>query len=100
LLNNLLLQLNWRIEFDTQKRLQTLLVRGLDFARASEIFADAVVEIEDARRAYGEQRFITYGFLDSCLVVPVWTKRENKMRVISMRRVNEREIKKYTHRVD
>jgi uncharacterized DUF497 family protein len=99
LLNNLLLQLNKQIEFDPQKRLQTLLVHDLDFARASEIFADAAATFEDVRCHYGECRYVTYGFLDDRLTVLVWTKREKKVRVISMRRANEREIKKYTQQV-
>jgi uncharacterized DUF497 family protein len=93
--NNLLLQLNRSIEFDPQKRLQTLIARGLDFARAEEVFADAAATLEDARWHYGEHRYITYGFLDDRLTVLVWTKRDKKMRVISMRKANEREKKKY-----
>lgn len=95
----MLLQLNTVIEFDEQKRIQTLEERGLDFARADEIFADAVADIEDVRRAYGERRFKTYGFLDGRLTAVVWTVRGTKRRIISMRKANEREIKKYTQRV-
>ena len=90
----MLLQLNTVIEFDEQKRIQTLEERGLDFARA-----DAVADIEDVRRAYGERRFKTYGFLDGRLTAVVWTVRGAKRRIISMRKANEREIKKYTQRV-
>ena len=95
-MNKLLLQLKKSIEFDLQKRAQTLMERGLDFARADEIFADAVADIEDIRYSYGEQRYRTYGFLDDRLTVVVWTMRSEKIRIISMRRANEREIKKYT----
>lgn len=100
MMNKLSLQLIEYIEFDTQKRFQTLLERGLDFARANEIFADAVAEIEDIRRPYGERRYKSYGFLDDRLVAVVWTKRNGRIRIISMRKANEREIKKYTQRVD
>lgn len=93
------LQLIKEIEFDQEKRHQTLEVRGLDFARANEIFTDAVADIEDMRHAYGEQRYKTYGFLDGRLTVVVWTARGMKRRIISMRKANEREIKKYTQRV-
>ncbi|WP_231970313.1 BrnT family toxin [Polynucleobacter necessarius] len=98
-MNNLLLQLNELIEFDPQKRLQTLLLRDLDFARAGEIFADATATFVDVRSHYGECRYVTYGFLDDRLTVLVWTRREKKIRVISMRRANERENKKYSQRV-
>ena len=91
----MLLQLNEKIEFDEQKRLRTLSERGLDFLRGGEVFAQAAENIEDIRAQYGEKRHITFGFLDNCLTVLVWTKRGAKKRIISMRRANEREIKKY-----
>ncbi|WP_311735248.1 MULTISPECIES: BrnT family toxin [unclassified Janthinobacterium] len=45
---------------------------------------------------YGEQRFITVGWLDERLVVLVWTQRGLARRIISMRKANEREIAKYS----
>ena len=45
------------IEFDTAKRKVTLEVRGLDMARAGEVFAGATLTVEDDRRDYGEARF-------------------------------------------
>ena len=91
----MLLQLNGLIEFDPHKRFQTLLERGLDFARAGEIFADAAVTFEDARCHYGEHRYVTFGFLDDRLTVVIWTARGESRRIISMRIANERENKKY-----
>lgn len=40
-----------------------------EFTRASEVFAGATVTLEDARKPYGEPRFITAGVLDGRLVV-------------------------------
>ncbi len=59
------------IEFDAAKREATLRARGLDMARAGEVFAGATLTVEDDRRAYGEDRFITIGFLDEMMVVVV-----------------------------
>jgi len=95
----LLLQLNVEIEFDRQKRNQTLINRGLDFARADEVFGSTAHIFEDQRRSYGERRFITLGFLDDRLVVVVWTERNAKRRIISMRKANEREIEEYSTRM-
>jgi uncharacterized DUF497 family protein len=94
-LNNLLLQLKLDIEFDQQKRIQTLLNRDLDFARAGEVFSCTIHTFEDQRESYGEKRFITLGFLDGRLIVVVWTIRGVRRRVISMRKANEHEIKEY-----
>ena len=49
----------------------TLLERGLDFARADEIFAGIHFTGEDARVDYQEKRLIRIGWLDKRLVVLV-----------------------------
>ena len=59
--------------------------------RADEVFAGATLTVEDDREAYGEDRFITIGFLDATMVVLVWTPRDGAHRIISMRKANERE---------
>ena len=100
MINNLLLQLNESIEFDPQKRFQTLLERGLDFARAGEIFSGTIHTFPDLRQSYGESRFITLGFLDGRLTVVVWTPRGSRKRIISMRNANERENKEYSQGMD
>ena len=86
-----------QIEFDPDKRDKTLTERGLDFARAGEVFAGVNVTAEDARFDYGEPRFITAGVLDSrmVVVVVVWTPRGEARRIISMRKANERENTKF-----
>lgn len=79
------------IEFDSAKRERTLTERGLDFARAGEVFALSNITAADARENYGEPRFITFGLLDDRLVVVVWTPRGMARRIISMRKANARE---------
>ena len=79
------------IAFDAVKRTATFAVRGLDMARAGEVLAGATLTVEDDRRDYGEERFITIGFLDDTMVVLVWTPRDGTHRIISMRKANERE---------
>ncbi|TAM03712.1 MAG: BrnT family toxin [Paraburkholderia sp.] len=80
-----------QIEFDTSKRDRTLTERGLDFARAAEVFAGPTVTLPDIRQDYGEPRFITVGALDGRMVVLAWTQRGESRRIISMRKANERE---------
>ena len=82
-----------RITCDPAKRLRTLQERGLDMRRAKEIFAGYHFTRQDDRFEYGEPRFISVGWLDSRLVVFVWTPRGSARRVISMRHSHEREAK-------
>jgi uncharacterized protein len=82
-----------RITCDQAKRLQTLQERGLDMRRAVEVFAGLHLTRADDRFDYGEPRYVTAGWLDSRLVVFVWTPRGSARRVISMRHCHEREAK-------
>ena len=81
------------IELDADKRAKTLAERGLDFARAGDVFADKHLTREDTRENYAETRFQTAGWLDGRIVMLVWTPRGEARRIISMRKANEREIK-------
>lgn len=83
------------IEFDPAKRLATLASRGLDMADAAEIFTDAILTVADTRLDYGEDRFMTVGYLDGRMVVVVWTMRGTSRRIISLRKANEREQDAY-----
>jgi hypothetical protein len=79
------------IEFDGRKREVTLRERGLDFADSGRVFQGRCITFEDLRQRYGEARFVTLGELDARMVVIVWTPRGAARRIISMRKVNERE---------
>jgi uncharacterized DUF497 family protein len=79
------------VEFDEAKWARTLTERGLDMARADEVFDGASLTVEDDRMDYGETRYITVGFLDERMVVLVWTPRGDVHRIISMRKANDRE---------
>jgi uncharacterized DUF497 family protein len=89
-----------KITFDTEKRRQTLEHRGLDMADAEIVFADVTITVADDRKDYGEERFITIGFLLDRMVVLVWTERGNARRIISMRKANDREQEIYGKRLE
>jgi len=87
------------ISFDPVKRDATLAARGLDMARAGEVFDGDVLTFSDDRADYGEPRFITIGHLDLRMVVLVWTPRGADRRVISLRKANDREQALYGPRL-
>lgn len=74
--------------------------RGLDFARAGEVFAGVHFTGQDDRIDYAEDRFITVGVLDERLVVLVWTPRGEARSIICMRKANEREKTYYARYLD
>jgi len=88
------------IEFDSAKREQTLIDRGLDFADAPKIFSGKHFTLADDRADYGEQRLISVGKLVDRIVVLIWTPRGEVRRIISMRYANEREKIRYAQHLD
>ncbi len=84
-----------KITFDPAKREATLTHRGLDFADAAAVFSGRHATARDDRQDYGEDRFITAGFLAGRLVVMVWTPRDGARRIISMRHGHEREAQRW-----
>lgn len=80
------------IEFDEKKRQETLQRRGLDMADAWEVFVGPHLTVADTRNHYGEERFVTVGYLSGRLVYVAWTERGASRRIISLRKANDREI--------
>lgn len=81
------------LEWDEPKRQATLAQRGLDFADCAQIDWDTALTMEDPRQT--EHRFVTVGKIIGRLCVVVWCWRGGNMRVISLRKANDREVKRY-----
>jgi uncharacterized DUF497 family protein len=85
-----------QIEYDPAKRAWTLEHRNLDFEDAPLVWAEPHFDFEDARDDYGEVRVCTIGFLHRRMVMVVWADRGRRRRIISMRKCNARETRKYS----
>ena len=83
------------ISFDPAKRLRTLEQRGLDFRDAETVFAGPTIELHDRRRDYGEVRIICIGRLRGRVVIVVYTVRNGIRHIISMRKANDREQRRF-----
>lgn len=88
------------ISYDPEKRAKTLAERGLDFKDAEHVFAGPTIDYVDDRQDYGEERWVTFGRLEGRLVSVVWTLRDSKRHIISMRKANDRERKTYEVELD
>lgn len=86
------------LEWDETKRQATLAERGVDFADAAELDWDAALTASDGR--HSEARFVTIGPIRGRLHVMAWCWRGTKMRVISLRKANEREVRRYEQAID
>ena len=83
------------LEWDEAKRQQTLRERRLDFADVPDFDPESVVTHIDQRRDYGETRYNSTGYLNGVLCSFCWTERGGKLRIISLRKINDRERKVY-----
>jgi uncharacterized DUF497 family protein len=83
------------VEFDPAKNATNIAIRGLSFELVEQMeWATALME-EDTRKAYGERRFQVLGFIGERLHAVVFTPRDGMVHVISLRKANSREVKKY-----
>jgi hypothetical protein len=81
--------------WDEGKRAANLAVHGIDFAQALQFEWDTALIAPDTRHDYGESRFIAVGRIGPRLHVIVFTPRAGKVRLISLRKANKREIQRY-----
>jgi uncharacterized DUF497 family protein len=88
-----------KITFDPAKREATLRERRVDFLDATQVFAGPHINARDSRLDYGEERYQTVGYLRGRMVMVVWTPRGDARHVISMRRCNDREQRRYQERL-
>jgi uncharacterized protein len=81
---------------DEAKSDRCLRGRGFSFTDILPAFVDPRARIErDRRRDYGEERFRLYGRVVRRLLVIVYTRRGAALRIISARKANAREGKRY-----
>lgn len=83
------------LEWDEAKRADTLQSRGLDFADVARMDWETAFTAEDTRRPYPESQFITVGRIEQRLCIIAWCWRGPKMRIISLRKANPREERRY-----
>lgn len=85
-----------RFEWDETKCAENIRARGLDFQDAIPIFFDPGRKIwEDDRKDYGEVRYNMLAESSGRVFAVTFTLRDGVVRVISFRKANKRETRKY-----
>jgi hypothetical protein len=84
-------------EWDPDKDALNSRKHGIQFSIAARVFFDPHrIEFFDGREDYGEDRWVTIGYAVNSLLYLVYTIRsEEAIRIISARKANEQERKKY-----
>jgi uncharacterized protein len=83
-------------EWNDRKAAQNVAKHGVLFEYAVRVFLDPHrLDSEDTRRDYGEERWLSLGRIEERLFAIAYTRRGKVIRVISARKANEREQRKY-----
>ena len=83
------------IEFDPAKNTRNIELRGISFDLAAEMEFDSALVLLDTRKDYGEHRFSATGIIAGRVHVLIFKPTQAGIRVISLRKANEREVKQY-----
>ncbi len=84
-----------RIEFDHAKRDHVLAERGIDIARAGELFDGFHLTRKDENHSLHEDRFHSIGMIDDDIIIVTWAPRNDLHRIVTMWKANDREREKY-----
>jgi uncharacterized DUF497 family protein len=84
-----------RITYDLRKSERNGRERNMPFDMVEWLDWDRAVVLVDHRRDYGELRLRVFGPIDGRLCAVVVTPIEGGLRVISLRKANARECKRY-----
>jgi len=86
---------NNRVDKDPKKESRNISERNLSLDLAGQLDWATALIWEDKRKDYGERRYCVLGFIEDRLHSVVFTPRDGKPRVISLRKANKREVKRY-----
>jgi uncharacterized protein len=86
--------------FDLAKDAANQQKHGVSLALAQVLFKGPHLSVTDSRFDYGETRQIAFGFINRRLFVCVYADRGGERRVISLRKANSREGKRYGEKIE
>lgn len=84
-----------KIEFDPGKDIANRRKHGLSLTEAERMDFDTAIYAPDNRYDYGEDRTWALGLIGGRLHMLVFTMRGDMLRVISLRKANPREVRRY-----
>jgi len=89
-----------QVEWDVTKNARNIVKHGVSFDIAGRAFAKRMVQWRDKRLEYGEERWSGLADIDGDVYFVAWTVRgPETTRLITARRANERERKKFRSQI-
>lgn len=86
--------------FDPVKDALNRTKHGVSLALAEVLFAGPHRSMIDDRFDYGEVRQVAFGLINDRLFACVYVDRDDERRVISLRKTNRREVKRYGEKLE
>lgn len=86
-------------EWDPEKNRQNTIKHGVTFEQALQIWTGSHIEVKDIAYAKDETRSATLGLIDNRLYVAIWTKRNDRTRLITVRRARKNEEEIYREKI-
>ena len=86
-----------RLTHDPKKLAANVAKHGVWFDLAKDFEWETALIVVDDRLRYGETRFSAMGLIDGRLYVLIFTLRETSVRIISLRKANIKEVKRYAN---
>jgi uncharacterized protein len=88
-------------EWDDAKAAQNVLAHGVTFDTAREVFRDPLaLDWLDRSEDYGEERYTVMGMAKGQLFHVTYTLRDERIRIISARKTEPRERRRYREKND
>ena len=84
-----------RIKFEPDKDIANQKKHGLSLVEAERMDLGTASYAPDNRYDYGEHRTRALGLIDGRLHMLVFTMRDGRLRVISLRKANLKEVRRY-----
>lgn len=88
-----------RVTFDVAQNASNLAKHGVPLALAVELEWDFPIAVPDMRRNYGEKRMVGYAPIGERVFCVVYTDRNRERRIISLRKANDREVRRYASEI-
>ncbi len=90
-----------QFEWDERKNQLSVRKHGIDFNDVPDMFRHPMLTLSDDREHYGEERWVSVGWLNRLVGVVVHTERQGEViRVISARKATRREARLYVESIE
>ncbi len=87
------------IEFNPDKNIINIKKHGVSLAEGENLEWELLLAKQDTRYEYDETRMIGYAPIENRVFCVVYTDRNSVRRIISLRKANRREVKKYANQI-